>query len=288
ALPSTDNVAVDTQIYADRLVDPTGRELVSPGWKDSPVCTACETRIAADVNWFFAMVPDRPDVALAEGQWSVEFALDPADDAALESLSRFVIVKVGPGAPLTGALSVGIHLASDLGFSAGSDEALALEQNMLTALNNVFEYASVTVSIVGTKDVGFSGPAVDHAGLKSVAATVTPFAQAVDVVVVSHLEGTDGVRLLGRSPVPGPPGGGAPVVVELADSGIGRTAAHEIAHYLGLWHTREGSRTDPLDDTPTFPSGNLMETTGTGFALTEQQGAIIRLHPLVTHTCDER
>jgi hypothetical protein len=72
------------------------------------------------------------------------------------------------------------------------------------------------------------------------------------------------------------------------------TIAHEMGHYLGLYHTSEsdGSLHDPIDDTPECPppggvsecpdSNNIMFYTG-GLArsiLTEGQGIVMRRHPL--------
>src|SRR5438309_445465 len=60
----------------------------------------------------------------------------------------------------------------------------------------------------------------------------------------------------------------------LDTDGMGTTAAHEIGHYLGLYHTseRDGSEHDPIDDTPECAAGdsacpdaaNVMFWTGGG------------------------
>ena len=80
----------------------------------------------------------------------------------------------------------------------------------------------------------------------------------------------------------------------LDTDGLGTTAAHEIGHYLGLYHTseRDGSEHDPIGDTPECAdgevacadAGNVMFWTGGGGRnkLTAGQGAIMRRHPLVT------
>lgn len=67
--------------------------------------------------------------------------------------------------------------------------------------------------------------------------------------------------------------------------------AHEVAHFLGLFHTREQTRTgvrpiaDLVEDTPdTFPEAraNLMSPfAGDDDTLTEGQAALLRAHPLV-------
>ena len=71
------------------------------------------------------------------------------------------------------------------------------------------------------------------------------------------------------------------------------TCAHEIGHYLGLYHTseRDGRQHDPIADTAecgegaiTCPDGgNIMFWTGGGARsrLTAGQGVVMRRHPLV-------
>jgi hypothetical protein len=105
--------------------------------------------------------------------------------------------------------------------------------------------------------------------------------------------------------IPGPPAihgtGGSGIAVATAmmvgdEQSFGRTLAHEIAHYLGLFHTSEadGSVLDNLEDTPECRpdqerddckgrgDDNLMfwaKTTGT--VLTDQQRAVLRANPLL-------
>ena len=71
------------------------------------------------------------------------------------------------------------------------------------------------------------------------------------------------------------------------------TCAHEVGHYLGLYHTSEhdGGAHDPIADTPECASGdgacpdgdNVMFWTGGGARrlFTAGQGAVMRRHPLV-------
>lgn len=105
--------------------------------------------------------------------------------------------------------------------------------------------------------------------------------------------------------IPGPPAihgtGGSGIAVATAmmvgdAQSFGRTLAHEIAHYLGLFHTSEsdGSVLDDLEDTPECRpdpdrndckgrgDDNLMywaKTSGT--VLSEQQRAVLRANPLL-------
>ena len=81
---------------------------------------------------------------------------------------------------------------------------------------------------------------------------------------------------------------------------LGQTMAHEIGHYLGLFHTSEmqGDQTDPINDTPSCPSAtissremqscpdydNLMFPTASmrdSVVITDQQSEILRGQPNV-------
>jgi len=73
-----------------------------------------------------------------------------------------------------------------------------------------------------------------------------------------------------------------------ADDPLGQTLAHEIGHYLGLFHNVEadGTSVDPLADTPKVPPfgmANLMYYASAGRQpkLTAMQIAAMRRHPLL-------
>ena len=72
---------------------------------------------------------------------------------------------------------------------------------------------------------------------------------------------------------------GAPAQVET-------TVAHEVGHFLKLFHTSEQSFTgihDPLPDTPDNDASYLMFNTGEGNRLSPWQGRVMRSNPWVRH-----
>ena len=86
------------------------------------------------------------------------------------------------------------------------------------------------------------------------------------------------------SPVGGPLDAGN-VLVEYDSDTNPRTLAHELMHYLGLWHLTETAQPDihdPIGDTPHYDDSNLMSPgLDGGFSLTDQQRDIARRHPIL-------
>lgn len=128
----------------------------------------------------------------------------------------------------------------------------------------------------------------------------------INLFLVSDIEGMGGgdiQALAGGTPGPlGMQGTGASGVAIAADmmvgqaGQLGRTMAHEIGHYLGLFHVHEsdGTSLDPLGDTPrclnapdfencnTAAMSNLMHwAKGEGTELTAEQRTILRRAPIL-------
>lgn len=142
--------------------------------------------------------------------------------------------------------------------------------------------------------------------------------RGVPVFFVRQLEGGP-IGLAGGVPapmgLPGTPGSGLALAYDVLGPGggagdltLGRALAHELGHYLGLWHTTElvGVVLDPLEDTPICPIGldgsagtapdglldadecsggfgaeNLMFHSASGVDLTPGQATVLGRGPLV-------
>lgn len=110
---------------------------------------------------------------------------------------------------------------------------------------------------------------------------------ALNLFIVDSLPAGVGGWTLGTPGPPLPDTIYSGVVAARLDAGdeLARVLAHEISHYLGLWHVEHTSRrgaahADPLADTAPG-TGNLMDEDRRGTRLTRDQGEVLRLHPLV-------
>ena len=150
------------------------------------------------------------------------------------------------------------------------------------------------------KSIGLSSDLPDNALTVYLIPTIEP-----------RLFEPSGGTLLGVSGgIPGPaftPGtrhSGVAVSTSVAPAILGRTMAHEAAHFLGLFHTTEsdGQRHDPLLDTPECPKGNDVNINGleasecvnfdgqnlmfwdggsSGIQLTDGQRLVLHRNPLI-------
>lgn len=90
-------------------------------------------------------------------------------------------------------------------------------------------------------------------------------------------DGADGVFIKGR--LCGTP---IPTAMDWAAASLGQLLAHELGHYLGLYHSVESDGSaDQLDDTDANNLMYYMSSLTTSAGLSPTQGAVILRHPLV-------
>ncbi len=316
----------DAHVVLWRATAPDGTEVVSDA---EPASLPISHRAFArgfpgqvfSVNRVFAarqsggfLVPNTPAVPAAAGTWRLvvgHFAVVDDVAAAVDRPVR-VVVLATPRRD-HGSLPLNVHLTGARGLSAASAPDDAFLQDALTVVRQTYARADIEVGPVSYLDLGAEHQVVtldddecsggDLPALLQSAAAPSP---GLDLFVIEAFRCTIATTEVGDSigglagALPGPAyvqgsshAGVAIATQFAAGSGtrLGRVAAHEMGHFLGLYHTRESNvfGTDPIydeiDDTFEDAEGvrdNLMffavdEST----ALTLDQASVLRSHPLV-------
>jgi len=237
----------------------------------------------------------------------------PKDCAALPIDGDVVVsvhAKLAPEAavPETGVLDLNFHFTGARGWSAASAPTDADFQAIVDAMRTLYAQVGVSLGELTYRDIDPSFATIESvqgadSDLMQLFATSEGNASnAVNLFFVDEISagsfGGFGVILGVSGGIPGPPltqgtwrSGVAISVqeVEGAPAGIDTTMAHEVGHFLGLFHTSEqnfgfGDQVhDPLPDTPENDATYLMFNTGAGSILSPWQGRVMRSNPWVRH-----
>ncbi len=203
----------------------------------------------------------------------------------------------------------------------------ATDPRMLAAfekMRQIYRQANIDISTIHFLDVpadaarryalldASEGPTSEVAALFQLSADRTE--RAINLFFVREISGEDPrsptVRLGQAGGIPGPPGvhgtqqSGVVIATSLGSAAfsgdaIGAVMAHEVGHYIGLFHTTENLRMcapgerpnetvqctafaeDVLSDTPVIDSDNLMYWAAGGQRLSEGQAYVMRRNPVV-------
>lgn len=256
--PNNELVAVDGLVVEDQT-------WVETGWHTgdgAALYLRCCVRIAAWPGMALASLPSNPLREVPAGRWTV----------TLGDKLEAPTVHVRYGEP-EGTLKLPVVLHRPIAEPAVEVSAYVDEASAVLS-----EAADITIDVIEVLEHSFSELGASTLG--DFPAALLDERKAVHVVLVPSLEG--GIR--GLSPVGGPLVGGT-VLLAYQPGGNPRTLAHELSHFLGLWHLTEAVQSDihdPLPDTPHYDSENLMSAMPDGgTSLTQQQAELVRRHPLL-------
>lgn len=301
-------------------VDGAGRDLVAAGWiqiEQAPaMCTTCNVRVSGSQTAFAALAPNNERGFFSPGTHELTvygyrlsgFSFAPSDADATVS----IVVKRAPAEPETGVLDLNLHFTGAGGWTADTAQDDPAFVAMLDGVREIYAQVGLELGTLSYFDVdenfrfieGFESPDGD---LPLLFAESEGNPQGVNVFFVDELVaggpfGGLGVVLGIAGGIPGPPllqgtaRSGVAIAVEShndpqlgLNASLSSTMAHEVGHFLGLFHTSEANfgfgqqLHDPIDDTPDNDATYLMFNTGEGNVLSPFQGRVMRLNPWVRH-----
>lgn len=322
--PGTTSLAVTLQgaqpwqLTLAELSGPKGYVIVPAGWTDAQdiprLCLPCQNRVSTNTYEASFLVPNAPGVQVQPGEWTFTAlayettgGVDQARQGQVQA--RVDLVQRPQQVPRLGVLDVNLCLTG----AGGIDAAIALQhpriQAALTEVRLALGQVGLDLGQVRPVDVKVDSLIVVHDGgadsdLTALLQSGAGLPMGINVFLVEAIylggvqPGAAIVRGLSGG-IPGPPlevgGPRAGLAVSLAlgpaePDLLGRVVAHELSHYLGLFHTTEQPEPgespvhDTLPDTPPNDADNLMNwsqgESGAG-KLTPQQGDVLFASPWV-------
>lgn len=252
---------------------------------------------------FAATLPntDDPGIQLVPGGGTYRFRFFLFGGSAA-SLDVRAIVENRPGAVADeGLIDLNVYLAP--GLSIASPETDTKLQAVLTRTDDIFQQIGLQLGDVDYYQLSNSSynsvSGSEFSQLLAESAVASSVRTNVFFVQSSFGGGTLGVAAV----LPGPKLNGTPVSGVMVDydfdnaAAVGQVTAHEIGHYLGLYHTTESNGShDIIDDTLECPASGTnatCTTPGGGYVMhwqylgnalptiTDGQAHVLLAHPLV-------
>jgi hypothetical protein len=302
----------------DSLTDDDGGVYVPPD-ESGAYCTSCDQRVSVAAGGGLFVVPSRAGTFEPSGALHARFALRdcvtltppiPATDAGASGMLTIRERPLGPP-PVRGTVTLRVIVSpASVFYPATADGALdaALEavNDQLSAVGITASWGEVTrLPATATSDATFSradpAPLARLRGDDAAAGPIIPVVLAGCLLLSDPLVGVPS-EPLGYTPhVPGGAGPAdavyikgslcgtpQPVTENWTATSFGRVAAHEIGHYLGLYHAVEADgTTDQLSDTGPDNLMNYDPSLSTATGLTPEEGEVMRRHPFVSPASDD-
>ncbi len=297
-----------------------GDALVYAGWTNSDqnapsICTSCDNRVAASESVFASLAPNNEVPEVVAGTHRVRlvgFELQGFQGTpATADTTITVYAKVLPEPPMAGTVDFNLHFTG-AGWSAETAQTDPEFIEMFEAVRDIYADFGLLIGNVEYIDIGEEFQVID--GISGAGNDLELlFRQSagnnndgVNLFFVSELRqggpfGDLGVLLGIAGGIPGPAlvhgtaRNGVAVAVDShdnpqlpAETSMANTWAHEVGHYLGLFHTSEQALFgpqihDPIGDTPENDPNWLMHNAAGGNRVSPTQGMVVRGNPWIQH-----
>lgn len=295
-----------------------GSALMPLGWLGSDqgaplLCLSCPQRVTGVEGAVAGMVPTNPHVSVKPGRHTVSLYSFKQNGlfgtpGPYGGLARVIVTaKVADAAPTVGVLDLNLWFSGYDGLTAETAKTAPSFQQTLRDVGVVYGKVGIKLGRITYNDIEGDFNIIENAILPGnqmkelFKQSANAPQDAVNVFFIEDLLTTSqgqpgfGILLGVSGGIPGPVGmmgtERSGVVLALkrspqAPTPLFKVMAHEVGHFLGLYHTTEQNQggavvSDQLDDTPINDATYLMHSSGNGEILSPSQGVTMRLNPWV-------